>query len=329
MFHQPDPRFMRFASTGGRYIARFLACVILPSFSVLLIALPTGATAATGYNNANIATKALQYVGQWGGNACRDAHKPGDSGGQCRAFVNCIVWMVSGHTQNLGGRDYYQPFLAAGGRRITSVAQLSEGDIVQVGEGTHTFIIVAPISITAAGVGTFSVVDSNHEYNERVMHYNRTFSLSNTTRAYRMGAIPAAKTPAPAPSSQPAQTEAAPPAAAEPAPSHSVEASPKRPVFTVMNTSETLPDGIWFRTAPYMADTERITGLGPYMNEQVELLCYQFGEAVGPYSDRLWYQTNDITRPTINGRPNTGYLNAHFINDGKIANETDPGVPSC
>jgi Protein of unknown function (DUF2599) len=101
------------------------------------------------------------------------------------------------------------------------------------------------------------------------------------------------------------------------------------PVFTVMNTSETLPDGIWFRTAPYMADTERITGLGPYMNEQVELLCYQFGEAVGPYSDRLWYQANDITRPTVDGRPNTGYLNAHFINDGLLANQIDSGVLSC
>jgi hypothetical protein len=96
-----------------------------------------------------------------------------------------------------------------------------------------------------------------------------------------------------------------------------------------MNTDETQPDGVWFRTAPYMADTEKITGLGPYMNEQVELICYGSGEAVGPYSDTLWYQVNDISRPTVDGRANSGWLNAHFINDSKRAGEVDAGVPAC
>jgi hypothetical protein len=34
------------------------------------------------------------------------------------------------------------------------------------------------------------------------------------------------------------------------------------PIFTVMNTSETPPDGVWFRNSPHTADTDRVTGHG-------------------------------------------------------------------
>ena len=101
------------------------------------------------------------------------------------------------------------------------------------------------------------------------------------------------------------------------------------PIFTVMNTSETLPDGVWFRNSPHTADTSRTTGLGVYKNEQVQLQCYAFGDAVGRYNNSLWYYVNDVTRPTNNGRPNVGFLNAHYINDGQNANVVDAGVPAC
>jgi hypothetical protein len=94
-------------------------------------------------------------------------------------------------------------------------------------------------------------------------------------------------------------------------------------IFTVMNTSETLPDGVWFRSEPHTADAIRITGFGVYKNERVQLQCYAWGDAVGPYSDRLWYYANNVTRPTVAGRVNVGYLNAHYINDGKYANVVD------
>jgi len=116
-----------------------------------------------------IADKALSYVNQWGGNACRDAHRSGLTGsttshpvqpkrdasgrvikdhegdGQCRSFINCIVWMASGHTQWLGGMPggtYFGAFLKAGGTEIKDANQLVEGDIVRSGDGVHTFIIV-------------------------------------------------------------------------------------------------------------------------------------------------------------------------------------------
>ena len=101
------------------------------------------------------------------------------------------------------------------------------------------------------------------------------------------------------------------------------------PIFTVMNTSETLPDGVWFRRSPHTADTDRVTGHGVYKNERVQLKCYAWGDAVGPYSNRLWYYVLNMTRPTNAGVTNQGYLNAHYINDGKLANQVDANVPGC
>jgi hypothetical protein len=101
------------------------------------------------------------------------------------------------------------------------------------------------------------------------------------------------------------------------------------PIFTVMNTSETLPDGVWFRNSPHTADTDRVTGHGVYMNEQVQLQCYAWGDAVGPYNNTLWYYALNVTRPSNAGVTNQGYLNAHYINDGKSANQIDAGVPQC
>ena len=177
----------------------------------LMTALTTGSTAAsrsqTSYANAAIADKALSYVGQWGGNACRNAHRSGLTGsatvypvkaskvrsdgtidpnfggdGQCRAFVNCIVWMVSSHTQWLGG-TYFGSFLQAGAKEITNVDQLAKGDIVQSGDGVHTFIIVRRVK-----GNVFNVVDSNHDYKETVLAYNRAVKLGVGNRAFRMSA---------------------------------------------------------------------------------------------------------------------------------------------
>ena len=103
------------------------------------------------------------------------------------------------------------------------------------------------------------------------------------------------------------------------------------PVFQVMNTSETPPDGVYFRNSPHTADTSRIYGLGVFAGDYVQLNCYAWGDAVGAYNDTLWYYANNVTRPTVpsTGGANVGYLNAHYINDGKAANVVDSGVPQC
>jgi|GEM_PF-2082908 len=141
------------------------------------------AAAVGKYSNASIADLALKHVGQ--------------QGGQCRIFVNNMISAASGGTQNtyVGGDDYFSSFLREGGIRITDQSKLAKGDIVQVGQwgssaGLHTFIIVGHVSGS-----TWDVVDSNHITSsapygdEKVYHYHRTFTLSSTTRAYRMGTV--------------------------------------------------------------------------------------------------------------------------------------------
>jgi hypothetical protein len=123
--------------------------------------------------------------------------------------------------------------------------------------------------------------------------------------------------------SPPATTPPSAPPASTPAP------AANGPVYPVQNTDETPPDGVYFRNSPHTADTSSIAGLGIYAGEQVHLICYGYGDAVGPYSDELWYEVNNVTRPTVNGASNSGWLNAHYINDGKSANQADAGVAVC
>jgi hypothetical protein len=99
--------------------------------------------------------------------------------------------------------------------------------------------------------------------------------------------------------------------------------------YAVMNTSETPPDGVWFRNSPHTGDTDRVTGHGVYAGERVRLLCYAWGDSVGAYSNRVWYRVTNVTRPSNAGRANDGFLSAHYINDGLAANQVDAGVPAC
>jgi hypothetical protein len=114
-----------------------------------------------------------------------------------------------------------------------------------------------------------------------------------------------------------------------PAPPPAPVPGPAQPIFTVMNTSETPPDGVWFRNSPHTGDTDRVTGHGVYRSERVQLQCFAWGDAVGAYSNRLWYRVVNTTRPAIGNAPNNGYLNSHYIDDGTAANQTVGGVPAC
>lgn len=288
-----------------------------------------------GYPNARIAEVGLSRLGQWGG--------------ECKEAVNQWVAIASGGTQHLGG-DYLANYRYEGGNEVSRDAAV-EGDIIQLNgpsglyyyEGMHTAVVVSH----TPGSEVFDVVDSNSEWNRIIRKHAwnpyataRRYGLS--VHIWRMGS---------AGSPEPSTTSSGTPSAplqgsspvlqggsgstvqpAGPSSGQGGGAAPPEyhgPIFAVMNTSETLPDGVWFRNSPHEGDTSRITGLGVYMNERVELRCYAFGDAVGPYADRLWYYVVNVSRPTNDGAPNMGYLNAHFINDGKVANEVDSGVPAC
>lgn len=104
---------------------------------------------------------ALRYVGQWGGNACIDAHLgsggvvAGYSGGQCKQFFNCVMYMAS------NGRINPVNYAQSGAVQV-SAADARRGDVIQT-TGPHTAIILENL-----GGGRFSVVDSNYNYDEIV-----------------------------------------------------------------------------------------------------------------------------------------------------------------
>jgi hypothetical protein len=317
---------LRHASAAVAGLLSVGVCAVGAAFTT------SSALAVGNYENATIATTALRYVGQWGGNACRDAHKPGDTGGQCREFANCVVWMASDHKQNLstGNGDYYRPFLSAGGERITNINELVEGDIVQVGEGGHTFIIVKKVSVKANGVGTFNVVDSNHEYNEKVMNYNRTFSLSTETRAYRMGSLPKPSAGAPAPSSPPPPSTSS-PSPAVPTPSEvstPSEASTPTPVPAPSPTYAETPGSVVHTWTDY-ADAGGSEGPEIPSNDTVQIACKVNGFTVAD-GNTWWYRI-------ASGPWNNAYYGSAdaFYNDGATSGSllgtpfVDPSVPNC
>ena len=112
------------------------------------------------FDNALIATTALTYVGRWGGQACLDAHQ--DATGQCREFVNCVVYLDTGGKiwPVDGGGDYQASFANAGAVPVAA-ADAAEGDIIQIGDGDGAALLHTAIVLENKGGGTFTVVDSN------------------------------------------------------------------------------------------------------------------------------------------------------------------------
>ena len=115
----------------------------------------------------------------------------------------------------------------------------------------------------------------------------------------------------------------------DPSPAPGPAPSPAAAVFTVMNTGESPPDGVWFRNSPHVGDTDRVTGHGVYRGDRVRLECHAWGESVGAHANRLWYRVQNVTTPTVGGRPNDGFLNAHYVNDGTVANQVVANVRAC
>ena len=105
--------------------------------------------------------------------------------------------------------------------------------------------------------------------------------------------------------------------------------APDAPTFTVMNTDETPPDGVWFRTSPHTGDTDRVTGHGVYRGDRVALECHARGDSVGAHANHLWYRVRNLSRPTVGGRSNDGFLNAHYVDDGTVADQVVANVRPC
>jgi hypothetical protein len=108
--------------------------------------------------------------------------------------------------------------------------------------------------------------------------------------------------------------------------------APSGPIYPVTNTSEYPPDGVWFRNAPDWNDTSKVTGWGVYAADRVQLECWQAGaDNVLRKSggNNVWYIGFNVTRPTRPGGENSGWINAHFVNDGTQPYQVAPDVPAC
>lgn len=92
-------------------------------------------------------------------------------------------------------------------------------------------------------------------------------------------------------------------------------------VYSVFNAD----GGVYFRNSPNWDDSSRITGVGVYNGDRVQLVCGAFGGTVGPYANRWWSYVQNLTRPSAG----SGWVNAHFIDDGMPANTPSPGEPTC
>lgn len=263
---------------------------VLVATAALLVLAPVGAMLSTStpawaagtFANSRIADLALTKVGS--------------KGGECWTFVQNMILQAGGRniSTSTSNPNYFTHLQAAGGVPVATAGALTKGDVVQIGQGVHTFIIVGRIS-----GNRFDVVDSNHDLKGTVMRYARNVVLDANTKAFRFGTVGSPTPP-----------------------------EPSRPVFTVMNTSEQPPDGVWFRDNPNVS-SPRLNGYGVYRGDRVQLQCFTWGPVIGGYANRLWYRSANLTRPSAPGRANVGWLNAHYVNDGKATNVVDAGVPAC
>ncbi len=113
----------------------------------------------------------------------------------------------------------------------------------------------------------------------------------------------------------------APPAPAPPPSGGSPGTPASGHVFGIVNAEE----GIYYRESPSWGDTKRITGVGVYNGDRVELICGALGDPVGPYSNKAWTKVRNLTRPSIG----EGWVSEHFIDDGAPTNGWPEGVPQC
>ena len=88
--------------------------------------------------------------------------------------MNCILRMVTGINVAYGQDDYQRAFREQGGQSI-SLSGGMRGDIIQVGNGVHTAII-----LQSRGDRTYQVVDSNWHVEAYAVEYDRQAARART-----------------------------------------------------------------------------------------------------------------------------------------------------
>jgi hypothetical protein len=201
----------------GRQLRLWLIGIVI--FAIGVLGLSPGAQATSrhtspllagepsrvgSYDNAAVADVALRYAsqsagaGRYGGAACVDAGRSGATGGaplgnafnedgQCKAFVNCVLWMASGHTQ-WPAPGYSDGFLNAGAVEVNEATAV-KGDIIQWDYNSTTGKLHTAIVVENRGGGVFRAVDSNFNNDRKVWDhvYNVHMGGYLAPRFFRMG----------------------------------------------------------------------------------------------------------------------------------------------
>ncbi|MBI5947098.1 MAG: SH3 domain-containing protein [Chloroflexi bacterium] len=176
-------------------LAAFIAALL--AFGLLQA---THLRAAPTYSNP-IAITALKYEGQ--------------HGGQCWTFVQQVVYEATGRSI---GFDYREGFFEAGATEILKLADVREGDIIQVAAdsntspnadypGLHTSIVLDNL-----GGGLFNIIDSNSQWDEVVRRrerYDPVASAAAKGLQYHIYRIPAGATTVVAPTEPPVEGDQA------------------------------------------------------------------------------------------------------------------------
>ncbi|MGF7229229.1 MAG: amidase domain-containing protein [Candidatus Saccharibacteria bacterium] len=93
-------------------------------------------------------------------------------------------------------------------------------------------------------------------------------------------------------------------------------------VYTVENTG----DGVYARNSPHENDTQRISGLGAYDGDSVELVCgVTSGDPIGKYNNHTWHKVIDLSRSS----EGQFWINDHWLTTPGVANQLAPGEANC
>lgn len=151
---------------------------------IITILVPARAHGIGNYNNYELVNHARKFVGGHGSEACKYTGQINLADGQCKTFVDCIIYAVSGRTQ-VTYPGYHEGFSRAGGQEI-SRNNTAIGDIIQVLPSSYGMIQHTAIISSINADGSFRVIDSNWDYDGTVRE-RASWKPAIDARFWRMG----------------------------------------------------------------------------------------------------------------------------------------------
>jgi hypothetical protein len=97
-------------------------------------------------------------------------------------------------------------------------------------------------------------------------------------------------------------------------------------IYTVVDADNDPYSGIYLRDGTSMSNVRRIAERYMPYGTTVEELCYAWGEAVGPYANRVWHKVRVANGATTN---QIGWTADRYLNTPVVANQVLANWPKC